>query len=216
MDAVASIHNATRLDAVPPRRRLEEFGEKRVELRVTLSYFIEPSPGQYAPVTPARYRSHGLRFDLQRRTENEQQFLERINDLAEAEERGEDAVDLGQLREQAGKVEELSATVVEVETEADRGWIFGSNSRANRSAGSLHCDVWQGSGADLAARCTLAVYPVAGWWKNRMPKKRYNSKARYALVMTLRCLDEDVDLYSEIETDIVAKISNQAVPQIGV
>lgn len=196
-----------------PRQRLEELGEKRVELRVTLSYFIEPSPGQYAPVTPARYRSHGLRFDLQRRTENEQQFLERINDLAEAEERGEDGVELS---EQAGEAEELSAAVVEVETEADRGWIFGPNSRANRTAGSLHCDVWQGPGADLAARRTLAVYPVAGWWKNRMPKKRYNSKARYALVMTLRCLDEDVDLYSEIEAGIAAKIANRASAQIDV
>jgi hypothetical protein len=46
------------------------------------------------------------------------------------------------------------------------------------------------------------VYPVAGWWKNRTPKKRYNSEARYALVMSLRCLDEDVDLYSEVESAI--------------
>ena len=69
-----------------PMRRLEALGEKRVELKVTLSYFIEPSPGQYAPKTPARYRSHGLRFDLQRRTENETQFLPRINELAETEE----------------------------------------------------------------------------------------------------------------------------------
>jgi hypothetical protein len=164
-----------------PKRRLEALGEKRVELRVTLSYFIEPSPGQYAPVTPARYRSHGLRFDLQRRTENDTQFLQRINELAEAEERRE------------------------VEAEADRGWSFGANSRANSAAGSLHCDVWQGSGADLAARRTLAVYPVAGWWKNRIPKKRYNNEARYALVMTLHCLDEDVDLYSEIAMEIAAR-----------
>jgi hypothetical protein len=170
-----------------PKRRLEELGEKRVELKVTLSYFIEPSPGQYAPVTPARYRSHGLRFDLQRRAENETQFLQRINDLAEAEDRGEDGL--------------------ETEAEADRGWMFGANSRANRSPGSLHCDAWQGPGADLAARQTLAIYPVAGWWKNRIQKKRYNSKVRYALVMTMRCLDEDVDLYSEIETDIDNRIA---------
>lgn len=138
-------------------------------------------------MTPARYRSHGLRFDLQRRLEKEAQFLSRINDLAESEERVDEAPD--------------------IEAEADRGWTFGANSRANRAAGSLHCDVWQGPGADLATRRALAVYPVAGWWKSRVPKKRYDSKARYALVMTLRCLDEDIDLYSEIETEIAARIA---------
>jgi hypothetical protein len=44
-----------------------------------------------------------------------------------------------------------------------------------------------------------------GWWKNRIPKKRYNNEARYALVMTLHCLDEDVDLYSEIAMEIAAR-----------
>ena len=81
---------------------------------------------------------------------------------------------------------------IEVEPEADRGWMFGTNSRAQKSPGSLHCDVWQGTGADLAARQHIAVYPVSGWWKYRVPQKRYDSKARYALVLTLRCLDDDV------------------------
>ena len=40
-----------------------------------------------------------------------------------------------------------------------------------------------------------------------MPKKRYDSKARYALILTLRCLEEDVDLYAEIEADIAARIA---------
>ena len=52
---------------------------------MTLPYFIEPSSGKYAPVTPARYRSHGLRFDLQRRTETEPQFQHRINGLSDAD-----------------------------------------------------------------------------------------------------------------------------------
>jgi hypothetical protein len=44
-----------------PRRALDELGEKNVQLKITLSYFIEPSPGEMAPVTPARYQSYGLR-----------------------------------------------------------------------------------------------------------------------------------------------------------
>ena len=64
-----------------PRCTLETLGDKLVELRVTLSYFIEPSPGLYAPVTPSRYRSHGLRFDLKKADETEADFNKRINDL---------------------------------------------------------------------------------------------------------------------------------------
>jgi hypothetical protein len=172
-------------------------GEKQVELKVTLSYFIEPSPGQLKPVTPARYRSHGLRFDLQQRAEDERMFLERVNDLSAASD--EDAEPLDSMT--------AAALDIEIEPEADKGWFFGANSRAQKAPGSLHCDVWQGMGADLALRQHIAVYPVSGWWKYRVPQNRYNSKTRYALVLTLRCLDEDVDLYAEIESDIAARIS---------
>ena len=71
-----------------PVERLQALGEKQVELKVTLSYFIEPSPGQLKPITPARYRSHGLRFDLQRRAENERTFLGRVNELCGGLRRG--------------------------------------------------------------------------------------------------------------------------------
>ena len=87
----------------------------------------------------------------------------------------------------------------EAGTEADNGWMLGSNSRAQGSAGSLHCDVWQGNAVDLANRHMVAIYPVAGWWKNRIPQHRYNDKTRYALVMTLTCMEHDIDLYAEIE-----------------
>jgi hypothetical protein len=52
---------------------------------------------------------------------------------------------------------------------------------------------------------------VSGLWKYRVPQKRYDSKARYALVLTLRCLDENVDLYAEIEADIAARIAANEV-----
>ena len=177
---------------------MEQLGEKRVELKVTLSYFIEPSPGQLTPVTPARYRSHGLRFDLQRRLESRAVFIARINSLAEASEEAEDVVDSNS---------ELTDDEVEIEAEADQGWMFGANSQANKSPGSLHCDIWQGTGADLATRRTLAVYPVSGWWKYRLPQKRYNSQPRYSLIVTIRCIDQDVDLYSEIVAAISAKLA---------
>ena len=57
-------------------------------------------------------------------------------------------------------------------------------------------------GAELAARHALAVYPVTGWWKTRSPKKRFDSEARYALIMTLKSLDKDIDLHAEFDTAI--------------
>ena len=44
------------------------------------------------------------------------------------------------------------------------------------------------------------------WETTRAPQKRFDSKACYALVMTLTCINEDVDLYTEIETEIANRI----------
>jgi hypothetical protein len=38
--------------------------------------------------------------------------------------------------------------------------------------------------------------------KTRTPKKRYNSKVCYALIITLRGPEDDVDLHAEIDTAI--------------
>ena len=193
-DGTAKFHHLHLYRLPWPVEELETLGEKRVELKVTLSYFIEPSPGQFAPKTPALYRSHGLRFDLQGRLENEAVFLSRINGLAAADEAdeitSEDAVD------------DNDDEAISVGNEPNDRWRFGSNSRNYKAAGSLHCDVWQGPGVDLAARRTLAVYPVSGWWKTRALKKRYNSKAHYTLIMTLRSLEQDVDLHTPVDVAI--------------
>jgi len=52
-----------------PKLVLENVGDLPVELKVTLSYFIEPSVGADSPMNAARYRSFGLRYDLKRRDE---------------------------------------------------------------------------------------------------------------------------------------------------
>ncbi len=185
-----------------PIEVLEALGEKQVELKVTLSYFIEPSPGQYAPKTPALYRSHGLRFDLRGRLESEAQFLSRINSLAAADEADENTLSSAEDVDASDDENDTGDDATGSANEPDARWRFGSNSRNYKAAGSFHCDVWRGPGADLAARRTLAVYPVSGWWKTRTPKKRYDSKARYALIMTLRSLDEDVDLHTPVDVAI--------------
>jgi len=139
-------------------------------LKVTLSYFVEPSPNWDASVSPQRYQSYGLRFDLKRILETEREFLQRINRF-----------------ERDGSARRNAV--------ADDGWTFGSQSVA---AGSIHCDVWRGPATDLAARNKLAVYPIGGWWRDRTKLKRFDAKTRYALAVSITSEDEEVRLHSEV------------------
>ncbi|MAJ09229.1 S8 family peptidase [Ponticaulis sp.] len=157
-----------------PVEVLQELGEQDVKLKVTLSYFIEPNPGRFASIDAQRYQSFGLRFDLKRRTESEQNFIERINAKERDDPRG------------AGP-----------RSDGDSGWRFGPKSI---SAGSLHCDEWMGPAAHLAARDMICIKPVTGWWKDSA--RNCNRKVRYALAVTLSTPDADVDLYTPIKTII--------------
>ncbi|MCE2487921.1 MAG: S8 family peptidase [Desulfurellaceae bacterium] len=113
-----------------PLAELEALGETQVEMRVTLSYFIEPNPSERGVTSRYRYESHGLRFDVKRPAESENDFRARINAAARDEEE----------RTPVGG--------------DDPGWIIG---KQNRHKGSLHSDIWRGSAADLASRGMLEV-----------------------------------------------------------
>lgn len=139
-----------------PKAILEGLGAADVELRVTLSYFIEPNPGERGQTRRHGYASHGLRFDVKRSKEPDDVFLRRIN--AQAGDRP-------------------------TNPPKDSNWLLGPQLR-NR--GSLHADIWKGSAVDLAARGAIAVYPTGGWWRENPSHQRGNSKARYSLIVTLR------------------------------
>ncbi|MCC8964410.1 S8 family peptidase [Bradyrhizobium sp. Pear76] len=160
---------------IPPNL-LEGLGNERVELKVTLSYFIDPNPGLSANVDPQRYQSHGMRFDHQRRRETVARFKQRVNT--------------------AERPRGMRRPTFEG---ADPNWMLGEDSI---SAGSLHCDVWTGPAIDLLDRDTLCVKPVNGWWRNRASLEICNRKSRYALIVTLRALNPDVDIYTPIRTGI--------------
>ena len=70
-----------------PKAILERLGAGDVELRVTLSYFIEPNPGERGQTKRHGYASHGLRFEVKRSSESSGAFIRRIN--AEAGTRSE-------------------------------------------------------------------------------------------------------------------------------
>ena len=155
-----------------PNDVLEQLDNQLVELKITLSYFVEPNPGFSANVDPQRYQSHGLRFDLRRKGETAQTFRERVN----AAERDDPRVGAGSSSD-------------------DSRWVIGPQ---GVSSGSLHCDVWKGPAVDLLGRDMLCVKPVNGWWRQRSSIDVCNKRTRYALIVTMSTPDIDVDLYTPV------------------
>ena len=172
-----------------PRRMLEELENETVELKITLSYFIDPNPGLSANVDPQRYQSHGLRFDLRRKTETLDVFKRRVN-AAERED----------------------PRVAPQREDDDGRWLLGPQSV---SAGSLHCDVWTGPAIELAGRDTLCIKPVVGWSRERSAREVCNATRRYSLIVTLKAQNSEIDLYTpisaliQLEVPVEVKISNQ-------
>ena len=163
-----------------PDVQLADLGETPVELRVTISYFIEPNPGERGWKGRYRYASHGLRFALKRRLEELREFRARINQAVELEEE-DDAIPT---------------------TADDEGWTLGRI----RDVGSVHSDMWTGSAAELRRRNALAVFPIAGWWKEKPQFERYNRDVRYSLCVTLRALAAQ-DIYTPIATTLNVPIT---------
>lgn len=161
-----------RLHDLPwPREVLQDLGAASVSLRVTLSYFIEPTASRRGWRQRYSYASHGLRFELQDPLESEAQFVQRVNREARTEETGG--------RQASGQV----------------SWLIGPN---QRNYGSVHQDIWETSGAELASTGKLAVYPVGGWWKNNKNRDRVDQPVRYALAVSLKTEETKVDLYTPV------------------
>ena len=173
-----------------PQDVLEGLGSTQVELRVTLSYFIEPNPARRGWRTRFVYPSHQLRFDVRRAQETTLAFRSRINKAARSEAR------------KASK-------------EKDPGWALGPKLRHK---GCLHQNVWKGIAGDLAARGVIAVYPAAGgWWRSRPKSDRWNSTARYALVVSIRTPDvaADVDIYTAVTSQLRVPVEVMPVVPSG-
>src|SRR5262249_17290135 len=65
LDGTEAKTNHFVVHALPwPVAALQALGQEFVTVRITLSYFIEPSPGQRGWGKKFRYASHGLRFAL--------------------------------------------------------------------------------------------------------------------------------------------------------
>ncbi|SFZ84472.1 Subtilase family protein [Devosia enhydra] len=64
-----------------PTAALKALGNVQVEMKVTLSYFVEPDPHAYARDRADRYPSHRLRFDVRRFGEDDSSAQSRFNAL---------------------------------------------------------------------------------------------------------------------------------------
>jgi hypothetical protein len=165
-----------------PREELEKLVEASVELKVTLSYFIEPNPGERGWGRRHQYASHGLRFKVKRPSEDDDTFRKRINKAATDEE------------------EKLNST-----RKYDEDWFLGEK---NRNHGSIHSDIWYGSAADLAQRGAIAVYPVGGWWKENKTLERWNNSVRYSLIVSIRVPSlVEVDIYTPVANLIAVPVA---------
>lgn len=173
-----------------PMEILQELGEMEVEMRVTLSYFIEPGPGEIGWKDRYRYASHALRFDLNSPTETEDEFVRRINKASWDEENG--------------KPDTPSA--------ADH-WLIGSQSR---DKGSIHSDIWHGSASELASSNLIAVYPRIGWWRERHYLKRYNSLTRYSLIISIETPEQNIEQKIDIYTPVAIQVTHSVPVQVEV
>jgi len=158
-----------------PREKLLELGAAKVVLRVTLSYYIEPSPGERGWLGKYRYASHGLRFAVNSPLQSKSDFLKKVN---LAVERAEDDDSPG--------------------LDSDR-WKIG---RKNDTAGSVHSDFMCESAQDLAECNLVAVYPIIGWWRERPKLNKVESRARYSLIVSLETTEISVDIYTPVSVKV--------------
>lgn len=156
-----------------PSEVLERLGEVPVELKVTLSYFIEPNPGERGWAYKHRYASHGLRFKVKGSLETYDDFKWRINEAVREEEEDRAISD----------------------TSEEENWFLGSKTR---DTGSIHSDIWKGTAVELSQKDAIAVYPIGGWWKEKKYLERYNQVSYYTLIVSIRVPEIEVDIYTPV------------------
>ncbi len=155
-----------------PREALQDLEDTEVELRVTLSYFIEPSPGRRGWRYRHRYASYGLRFAVKNPLERVDAFRARLSRDAQ----DDDTSGGG----------------------GEQGWTLGRL----RKRGSIHSDIWRGPAVELAERGMVGVFPVGGWWKERHHLGRWKRTVRYALIVSIRTPATEIDIYTPVELEV--------------
>lgn len=167
----ARFHQMQMHDLPWPKDALLAAGAQPVRMRVTLSYFVEPNPGNRGYASRYKYAGCQLRFKVSQAGQQKADLEAAVNKIAK---------------------DQFEGTPVEAGWE---GWGLDATQVFN---GSVHSNWWEGSAAALAGMRWIAVYPVTGWWKTRPAQGRQNATIRYALIVTLEASNPDIDLYTPI------------------
>lgn len=164
-----------------PKEALEELGSQKIEMRVTLSYFIEPAPTKISLSDFNRYNypSHGLRFEVIHPSEDLSQFMARCNKEARDE------------------------NFISSDFSSSGYWQIGEK---NRNKGSVISDIWRGTATELASCNHIIVFPTSGWWKTREYLKAYSKIARYTLIVSIHSSSTEVDIYTPVSTKVKVPI----------
>lgn len=170
--------NHMHLHVIPWPKDVLEGLDANVELRITLSYFIEPNPSARGAKSKFHYPSHRLRFDVQRPQESLAAFVGRVNAASDEVDEDDDPSE-----------------------PKDPNWYLGEKLRHK---GSIHQDVWSGTAAELASRRHIAVYPGSGWWRTRPALGQFQRTAPYSLIVSIEAPTVEVDLYAEVVNVIEA------------
>ncbi len=149
--------------------------EQNAKLTITLSYFIEPNPGSRNRryANNFQYHSHALDFAVIKPRETLPVFKRRIS---------------------------AAAVLPDDEKElADEPWTI----KRVRSKGSVKKDFITMSGADMAERNVIAVYPKnGGWYRTRKKLGKVESRVRYSLIVTIETPNTDIDIYTPVFNQI--------------
>lgn len=170
--------NVMNLYTLPwPNEALEDLGSQEVEMRVTLSYFIEPAPTEMVVSNFNRYNypSHGLRFEINHPHESIDEFKARCN--------------------KHGRDDEFESSGLST----SGYWKIGKNTR---DRGSIISDVWKGKAVELASCNYIAIYPTNGWWRTRQYLEAYENVARYTLIVSIYSQSNDIDIYTPVTVQI--------------
>ncbi len=163
-----------------PKELLEDMGDEDVRIRITLSYYVKPSPGYAGRTDKYRYPSATLHFDLKTATETQEEFLRRKN-----KHEGEKTT-----QNNSGR------------------W---SIKQQRRERGTVQSDWIECAAADLAEMDKIAVYPGAGWWKERKLDNVDNA-VPYSLIVSIET--KKTDIYNAVEMAIANRIGIQIVQDV--
>jgi hypothetical protein len=166
-----------------PKDVLLGMEHEEVRMRVTLSYFVEPSPGGMGWKANQRYASHGLRFDVKRPTESLKQFQKHLS-----QEFWDRSKEDSNKKVRPGKRDK-----------DERQWLIGT---FGKTRGSILSDWWTGTASELAESEYIGVFPITGWWRERPSQQCYDKQARYSLIVTIQTKSTEVELYNYVEQEI--------------